>query len=919
MALKHSQAADAASSMYRSMPFILSHEDGEFEVGEEAALFLSGIRGPIAVITLVGDYRTGKSTFMNHGILQVPHSQGFQAQGTTTACTKGIWVHTKTIPCHGGEGTLIVLDTEGLGAQSASETHDTRVFALALLLCSYFVYNSKDAITRTSLSLLSLVAKVSKQIRVSTDSASADGEMSAEAMEAHNRQLSDYFPTFHWILRDFALRMEDPVTHRPVSADTYLEQNLQDTGREEDRTRQVIRSVFPKRRCTAFCRPTPEGVDVTKTHEMTAKQLVPEFMQQIDAFRDDMLATVPYKKIMGREMDGAALVSLARAYVSTIANGAAPVIKATWQLMAQVHARDSVTRIAESTLKLMQDNANSGTYAVEEMSNMLKKLQANALDEYRKACYSDVLDREDIESGLTELSRIIGRQHDSLIEYAKTRIEKEISEVISAVLYPQVQDLTSFVEIQEKVNSVYLFVEQEQVGGATSSHLKATWLSKIQPHLCSWASSLSKKQEQRAANLQEDIARLNETCRVLRESESEHTKRIESVRQEYMAQCALLEKQIEQLRSELQEALSRCTSLESDVLRVNEDMDVKSQGYTEKLMSMTLQVEDMRLRAEDAESKISALNAELCDALSNASTMLITPEQLAELQMSLDEYKTRVQQAKAELSDMTQKNVRLQTAHEKEMEAVSKELQDLIEEHRSARTQYASLISDFEQRNVETSARLQEANSNLAMTRAQLQKVSSEATQESERVHGQIATLRTELDTAKKQLVDERARASEELKQLRGNYESQLKALQEQNTNSQRAYQAARSQMIEEINALKMVEQQQASEIGRLKRKREEDELELRETKRLKPLLEEAKSAAAALQAQNELRKQHEQDLQRRLDEREAQMRSLQDTLQESARKYASDLKRVQIEYERKLSAAEIRGIQAMRQDMNSS
>jgi hypothetical protein len=59
------------------------------------------------------------------------------------ACTKGLWIWTEVIPSQRDDGkpvNILVIDTEGIGALSADHTHDTRIFTLALLLSSLFVY-----------------------------------------------------------------------------------------------------------------------------------------------------------------------------------------------------------------------------------------------------------------------------------------------------------------------------------------------------------------------------------------------------------------------------------------------------------------------------------------------------------------------------------------------------------------------------------------------------------------------------------------------------------------------------------------------------------------------------------------------------------------------------------------------------------
>ena len=46
---------------------------------------------------------------------------------------------------------MLVVDTEGIGALDEDSTHDVRIFALAILLSSYFIYNSVGSIDENAL------------------------------------------------------------------------------------------------------------------------------------------------------------------------------------------------------------------------------------------------------------------------------------------------------------------------------------------------------------------------------------------------------------------------------------------------------------------------------------------------------------------------------------------------------------------------------------------------------------------------------------------------------------------------------------------------------------------------------------------------------------------------------------------------
>jgi hypothetical protein len=73
---------------------------------------------------------------------------------TINPCTKGLWMWAKPLIGFTEKGErmkVIVVDTEGLGGFDEDNDHDMRIFALALLLSSSFVYNSMGSIDENAL------------------------------------------------------------------------------------------------------------------------------------------------------------------------------------------------------------------------------------------------------------------------------------------------------------------------------------------------------------------------------------------------------------------------------------------------------------------------------------------------------------------------------------------------------------------------------------------------------------------------------------------------------------------------------------------------------------------------------------------------------------------------------------------------
>jgi hypothetical protein len=90
---------------------------------------------------------------------------------------------------------VIVVDTEGMGGLDEDNNHDMRIFSLALLLSSYFVYNSMGSIDENALSGLSFVTNITQHL------ASKSNFKNKE----EKSDVSEFMPKFLWIVRDFSL------------------------------------------------------------------------------------------------------------------------------------------------------------------------------------------------------------------------------------------------------------------------------------------------------------------------------------------------------------------------------------------------------------------------------------------------------------------------------------------------------------------------------------------------------------------------------------------------------------------------------------------------------------------------------------------------------------------------------------------
>jgi hypothetical protein len=221
----------------------------------------------IAVVVICGVYRSGKSLLLNKCLVNKPV---FGVGNTISACTKGIWMYTEPILTNDGK-RVIVLDAEGAFSLSANRTHDTRIFVLALLLSSYFIYNSVKSIDSSALQSLSLVTNLSKFILT----------------RSGDEGLIKAMTPLLCVIRDFSLQLVD-TEGRTVIPNQYLDFALASapgTDPETFKIQQIRRDTFSTKECKTLVRPCSSEEDLQNLDRVPDSSLRPEFVQQIQELR----------------------------------------------------------------------------------------------------------------------------------------------------------------------------------------------------------------------------------------------------------------------------------------------------------------------------------------------------------------------------------------------------------------------------------------------------------------------------------------------------------------------------------------------------------------------------------------------------------------------------------------------------------
>jgi len=113
---------------------------GKCQISDIAKKILSSSQNKVAIISICGLYRTGKSYILNQ---LIGIKNAFQVDPTVNACTKGLWFWSEpvTIEKDGEIFDIFLMDSEGLGGTEKNLTYDTKIFTLAVLLSSFLIYN----------------------------------------------------------------------------------------------------------------------------------------------------------------------------------------------------------------------------------------------------------------------------------------------------------------------------------------------------------------------------------------------------------------------------------------------------------------------------------------------------------------------------------------------------------------------------------------------------------------------------------------------------------------------------------------------------------------------------------------------------------------------------------------------------------
>nr|XP_015631618.1 guanylate-binding protein 4 isoform X3 [Oryza sativa Japonica Group] len=264
------------------------------------------IETPIAVVGVIGPYRSGKSFLLNQ-LLSLSCEKGFGVGHMRDTKTKGIWIWGTPVEMDidGSKVSVLYLDTEGFESVGKSNVYDDRIFALATVLSSVLIYNLPETVREADISRLSFAVEIAEEFY---------GRVKGQDVAFEPAKLL-------WLIqRDFlqgksVQQMVNEALQRVPneSGDKYI-----------DEVNQIRDSLAVMgNNSTAFSLPQPH-LQRTKLCDMDDRELDPLYVKRRDELKQVVASITRPKIVQGKTLNGKEFVSFLQQILEALNKGEIP-------------------------------------------------------------------------------------------------------------------------------------------------------------------------------------------------------------------------------------------------------------------------------------------------------------------------------------------------------------------------------------------------------------------------------------------------------------------------------------------------------------------------------------------------------------------------------------------------------------------
>ncbi|CAM0876871.1 unnamed protein product [Alopecurus aequalis] len=278
----------------------------KLRLSQEGLEAIRRIENPIAVVGVIGPYRSGKSFLLNQ-LLSLSCEKGFGVGHMRDTKTKGIWIWGTPVEMDvdGTKVSVLYLDTEGFESVGKSNVYDDRIFALATVLSSVLIYNLPETVREADISRLSFAVEIAEEFygRVK------GGDIAFEPAK------------LLWLIqRDF---LQGKSVQQMVNE--ALQRVPNDNGNKYiDEVNQIRDSLaIMGDNSTAFSLPQPH-LQRTKLCDMDDKELDPLYVERREQLKQVVGSIIKPKFVQGKTLNGKEFVSFLEQILEALNKGEIP-------------------------------------------------------------------------------------------------------------------------------------------------------------------------------------------------------------------------------------------------------------------------------------------------------------------------------------------------------------------------------------------------------------------------------------------------------------------------------------------------------------------------------------------------------------------------------------------------------------------
>ncbi|KAM3128779.1 hypothetical protein pb186bvf_019127 [Paramecium bursaria] len=566
-------------------------QNNKFEINPEAKDFISNLQGNIGFVVVCGRYRTGKSYLLNK--LLEAQGDGFKVDAATDSCTQGIWMYTKPLQTQNIQ--IYFLDTEGSESVERSQTHDSKIFALAILMSSIFIFNSQGCIDEQSISQLQLTTTLAKSIQV---------QEAHQNDQVGNEGLLGYFtPKFIWILRDFVLELEDK-NKRKISPKEYLENALHDdsayvrTNENNKKIRKSLLQFFKDRDCFTMIRPISDEDQLRQLNKLPIQQLRKEFQQQLIQLRETIIKSCQPKQLNGVNLNGRMFCEMIENYINVLNRGGVPNISTAWEHIVENECQfgfDQAKLLYEQQLK--QNFGNDEPKSFEEIFQCLKKIRDDSFEKFHsiagireKNNFFEVY-RQRLQDLMNEKENLALKLNDDMNstknEELIQNLSKEVKENINTGSYTA-DDINIFL----RDFNTFLENYDRQACGTQKANALIHFLQQFHPTMVKQLVQSIKSKYDKSNNVEYERGQFQKK------------------EQQYMEDIKLLEDTVKSREDQLKRLETEKAKLETEKNKISKDLtDLKNENS--KLMNKNKDLDDLHNQLKQKDEEIKQLKTVL--------------------------------------------------------------------------------------------------------------------------------------------------------------------------------------------------------------------------------------------------------------------------------------------------------------------